>query len=172
MKTIQKYTVAFDGQLLRRGFWLYVWRIKSSKGLRLYVGRTGDSSSRYAASPFHRIGQHLDARPNAKGNALMRQMLDDGLDPTRCKFELVALGPLFPEQKSLASHRPIRDIVGGMEGALATLFRERGYIVLGTHGKGTPPAPALMRKVRSVLAVAFPARLPRRHRPRSTMRPE
>jgi len=33
MSRIRKHIMAFDGQLLRRGFWLYVWRIHSPRGL-------------------------------------------------------------------------------------------------------------------------------------------
>ena len=36
----------FNGELLQRGFWLYIWEIKTPKKKHLYyVGRTGDSSS-------------------------------------------------------------------------------------------------------------------------------
>lgn len=55
--------VAFDGAFLRRGFWLYVWEVVAPDGAEyLYVGRTGDSSSPYAQSPFVRMGQHLGFR--------------------------------------------------------------------------------------------------------------
>lgn len=71
---LQSYTMRFDGHLLNRGFWLYVWEIKGPQSHHIYVGRTGDSSSPHASSLFKRIGQHLDHRPNAKGNALGRQL--------------------------------------------------------------------------------------------------
>ena len=57
--------VRFEGALLERGFWLYVWRVRQESREVLYVGRTGDSSSRFAASPFSRLSQHLDIRPKA-----------------------------------------------------------------------------------------------------------
>ena len=66
---LHSYNMTFDGHLLNRGFWLYVWRIQGPVSHHVYVGRTGDSSSAHASSPFKRIGQHLDPSPNAKGNA-------------------------------------------------------------------------------------------------------
>jgi hypothetical protein len=47
------FSVTLDGAMLRRGFWLYVWEIKTPDGKDvLYVGRTGDNSSPYAQSLF------------------------------------------------------------------------------------------------------------------------
>lgn len=123
----------FDGALLGRGFWLYVWRITHGDRSVLYVGRTGDSSSAHASSPFKRIGQHLDAGPNAKGNALARQLKKAGLPPERCTFEMVAVGPLHPEQEDMEQHRTFRDQVGGLERALADHLRDGGHEVLGNH---------------------------------------
>ena len=65
--SIRNYQMAFNGEVLERGFWLYVWEIAQGSQVHLYVGRTGDSSSARALSPFNRIGQHLDFRENAKG---------------------------------------------------------------------------------------------------------
>ena len=70
---LQSYSMTFDGHLLNRGFWLYVWEIKGSMSHHVYVGRTGDSSSPHASSPFKRIGQHLNPSSKAKGNALSKQ---------------------------------------------------------------------------------------------------
>jgi hypothetical protein len=54
--TTQTYMIALDGGVLRRGFWLYVWEViaPTREGF-LYVGRTGDSSSANAQSPFNRM---------------------------------------------------------------------------------------------------------------------
>ena len=93
----------FDGRILQRGFWLYVWIITHEEQEFLYVGRTGDSSSQFASSPFSRIGQHLDLRSNAKGNSLLRNIRRENLDPMACTFELFAVGPLFEEQPKFIS---------------------------------------------------------------------
>jgi hypothetical protein len=153
---LRKHTMAFDGLLLQRGFWLYVWRIRSPQGLYVYVGRTGDSSSPHAASPFSRMARHLDARANAKSNAMMRQIVKAGLDPTRCRLEFVAFGPLFPEQRTMKSHRPIRDKMAAAEHALATFLRQRGYTVLGTHSKSGHRETGVLERLRSQLVKEFP----------------
>ena len=61
MKTV---SMKFDGSLLQRGFWLYVWRVSQGRKRAYYVGRTGDSSSKFAASPFSRVSRHLDTHRN------------------------------------------------------------------------------------------------------------
>lgn len=68
------YHFNFDGQIIQRGFWLYVWRVTSGTTIVFYVGQTGDSSSIFASSPFVRVGRHLDLRPNTKSNSLARHL--------------------------------------------------------------------------------------------------
>ncbi len=123
----------FDGALLRRGFWLYVWTIDAPGRWVLYVGRTGDSSSPHASSPFRRTGQHLDSKPTAKGSALHRHLAPVGLDPADCNFNMIAFGPVFPEQSNMADHKVCRDKMAAMERALADHLTARGHTVLGTH---------------------------------------
>lgn len=54
------HEIRFEGGILQRGFWLYVWKVTPADQAPLYyVGRTGDSSSTNAQSPFNRMGQHL-----------------------------------------------------------------------------------------------------------------
>lgn len=130
MKTHQ---LSFGGAILERGFWLYVWRVTNGAKRFLYVGRTGDSSSRFAASPFARVGQHLDSRPKAPANMLHRHIRSRGLDPKKCSFKLIAIGPVFPEQSTLEAHRKHRDVVAPMEAALANHLRAKGYDVCGSH---------------------------------------
>lgn len=143
------YTMSFSGRILERGFWLYVWRIRFRKRVLLYVGRTGDSSSRYAASLFSRVSRHLDSSPRASANMLLRQIQGAGLDPLQCRYEIVALGPLFPEQPDLAKHRRIRDLVAPLERELAEHLSSKGYDVLGNHpSKGQ----ADVKLLRAVLA--------------------
>ena len=96
----------FDGAVLRRGFWLYVWRIEGNSQHYVYVGRTGDNSSPYAQSPFNRIGHHLNPSPKAKGNAMGRQLTRAGVVQETCAFEMVAIGPVFPEQPRIVNTFP------------------------------------------------------------------
>lgn len=76
------HEIGFRGALLERGFWLYVWRVRQDSREALYVGRTGDSSSRFAASPFSRLSQHLDLRPKASANMLLRNLQTRGAYPS------------------------------------------------------------------------------------------
>ena len=155
---LNAYSMKFDGRLLRRGFWLYIWRIRGEASDHLYVGRTGDSSSPHASSPFKRIGQHLDPRPNAKGNALGRQLRKAGVDCEACEFEMVAVGPVFDEQKTFDAHKPFRDRTALLERAVADWLRHRGYTVLGLHPPAGSPDGEILAQVIEHLESKFPAR--------------
>lgn len=116
--------------MLARGFWLYVWEIVGPDGRAvLYVGRTGDSSSANAQSPFNRLSQHLGSNENA--NALRRQLSKVGIDPNAClSFEMTAYGPILPEAASKAEHERSRNLVAAMEKALRDALHQAGYTVL------------------------------------------
>ena len=145
------HRLTFDGALLERGFWLYVWRVRHGSISVLYVGRTGDSSSRYASSPFSRLGQHLDIRLTAKANTLLRNIRAAGFAHSACSFELLSIGPLFPEQDNLESHRQYRDIVAPLETALAAHLRKAGHTVIGKHPAPRPFDSSLFQQVLSLL---------------------
>jgi len=121
--------VNFDGALLKRGFWLYIWEITPLNGERLhYVGRTGDSSSQNAQSPFNRMSQHLGS--NKRGNVLRRRLKALGIDSEKCTFQLVAYGPILEEASSQDRHRTCRDHVAALEKALAEAILAAGYNVM------------------------------------------
>ncbi len=153
---LRKHVMSFEGQLLNRGFWLYVWRINAPERSVLYVGRTGDNSSCNAGSPFNRIGQHLDVRGSAKGNAMGRQLRVAGLTAADCVFRMVAIGPLFPEQADWNSHCPVRDTVARLEKELAAWLQGRGYEVLGIHHCNGDLDPALFASIKCLVADEFP----------------
>jgi hypothetical protein len=155
---IKSFQMSFDGGVLQRGFWIYVWRITNSSREWLYVGRTGDSSSKYASSPFSRIGQHLDFRTKAKGNAMARQLKQVGIDPLDSKFEMIAVGPIFDEQSDFDSHKPIRDIMSGIEKKVALILRDRNYTVIGKHQSKSVPDPKILGTVVDKLDKMFPKR--------------
>lgn len=142
---LQPRTMRFDGALLERGFWIYVWRIVSVDQTFFYVGRTGDSSSPHASSPFMRTARHLD--PSGKANSL-RRLLDAKVDVKQCRFDLIALGPLAPEHGGgMDVHRPIRDEIAALETAVAAHIRKRGHL-LGHHPlKGGAPDPSKLTEL-------------------------
>lgn len=149
------HRTSFSGAILERGFWLYAWRISCGEQKFFYVGRTGDSSSQYAASPFSRLSQHLDVRANAKANTLLRHVHAQGLDPLKCEFELLAFGPLFPEQSTMELHRKFRDQIAPLETSLAQMLRSLGLCVVGKHGAAGSPDPVLQAEVERVFRVEF-----------------
>lgn len=148
---LRSYKFGFDGQLLKRGFWLYVWRVRCNGKTFVYVGRTGDSSSFNAASPFSRVSSHLELRPGARANALVRDLRAAGIEPSECVYQFYGIGPIFPEAVDPSEHILIRDKIAPVEAALANELRKRGHRVLGNHACRRPLDPALLQSVLAVL---------------------
>lgn len=125
------YEVRLEGATLRRGFWLYVWEVTAPDEQKLlYVGRTGDSSSPKAASPFNRMGQHLG---NIKASNMLRTHLGKReMLPEDCCFRFIAVGPILTEATNWEEHISRRDIVGGMEQKLEQELRRAGWNVMNT----------------------------------------
>lgn len=151
--------------MLKRGFWLYVWRVETSLGEMLYVGRTGDNSSPNAAAPYTRMGQHLGQISNQ--NALRSHLVCKGIDPESCgDFHLVAHGPIFPEiDKSsgleraelMKLHVPPRNLTGAMEKALAEDLVTAGYAVMNVVRCNFELDEEIWKPVRQAFAEHFPA---------------
>lgn len=152
---MQLHKLGFSGAILERGFWIYSWRIKCGAREVFYVGRTGDSSSHNAASPFSRLSKHLDMRPKATANMLLRHVKNLGLDPLACTFELLAFGPLFPEQPTVELHQQYRDRVASFETALADFLRCTGREVVGSHGAKGDVDHILYAEIERVFAEAM-----------------
>lgn len=147
------YQMSFDGNILQRGFWLYIWKIKSQHETYLYVGRTGDSSSPHASSPFNRIGHHLDIRDNAKGNSITRRLKEKEVEPEDCRFSMIAFGPLYDEiegndSEAFEVHKPFRDIMATYESQLAAFLKENGYQVLGVHHPKGEIDPTVLEEIK------------------------
>lgn len=125
------YEVALEGGTLRRGFWLYVWEVTTPNEQKLlYVGRTGDSSSPKAASPFNRMGQHLGSIKAS--NMLRKHLRKRDMAPEDCIFRFVAHGPILTEAADWDGHVPRRDVVGGLEQQLERELRQAGWEVMNT----------------------------------------
>ena len=149
------HSLEFNGALLQRGFWLYVWEVRVPRQPRLYyVGRTGDSSSSKAQSPFNRMGQHLGF--NDRSNALRRYLLGRGVALEECQYRLVSYGPITGEAATLDEHREPRDIIAALEKALAEAMASAGYTVINTVGCRMPLNEKLFKDVRAAFAVHFP----------------
>jgi hypothetical protein len=155
--TASLHEVRFNGGILQRGFWLYVWEIMPPRNTTLYyVGRTGDSSSTNAQSPFNRMGQHLGFAENS--SMLRRHLGVHGVEPERCVFRLVALGPLEEESnaESRDEHDERRDRVAAMEMALAEALIAAGCRVMNRVVSRKQLDTARFVNVRAAFATAFP----------------
>ena len=131
-------SIRFQGSILKRGFWIYAWRITSGNRVVFYVGRTGDSSSLFASSLFDRTGRHLDLNPKAKSNSLARRLWRVKLNPEDCDFECLAFGPIFEEQTQKDRHYKFRDRAAAIEHYVACQLCERKHEVIGDHRCRTP----------------------------------
>ncbi len=138
------HRLTLPGPMLQRGFWLYVWRVQTPNGERLYVGRTGDSSSPHATAPYTRMGQHLGF--SKAQNSLRRLLTEAGVEPESCgQFDLISYGPIFPEigmtkdqvrADRMLLHTPVRDQVAALEKKLRNALVAAGYQVLNVvHSK-------------------------------------
>jgi hypothetical protein len=152
--TAKAHELTFNGGLLDRGFWLYVWEITTPQDIHLYyVGRTGDSSSIKAQSPFNRMGQHLGFNNHA--NPLRRYLKAEDVDPERCLFRLVTYGPILEEAATLEEHRQRRDRIGAMEKALAAAMVSAGYRVMNAVNCRAKLDAKLFASVRGAFASYF-----------------
>ena len=142
--------------MLQRGFWLYVWTVKALDGKDwLYVGRTGDSSSPHAQSPYARMGQHLGG--NLKSNALRRNLKQFGVDANACQsFKLSAYGPILPEETKMKGHIQSRDIIAGLEKGLCDALVSANYDLVNKVNSAKPIDDRLLQQVLAAFALEFP----------------
>ena len=149
------HQLSLPGAMLARGFWLYVWEVTTTTGEKwLYVGRTGDSSSPNAQSPFARLSQHLSQNP--RGNALRRNLTRAGVDADTCNsFELSCFGPIMPECSTMDLHRPSRDKIAGLEKGLRDALHKAGYHLLNEVKCKQAADALLMRQVLAAFAAKF-----------------
>jgi hypothetical protein len=147
------YNASFDGALLSRGFWLYVWEIVAPDGRTVhYVGKTGDKASRVCQSPFNRLSNHLGG--NKHSNALKRHLAQKEIEPERCQFRFHAYGPLFADN-SRRTHGELCDVTSGLEKALAEAMSEAGYDVINKVPCRTPIDRAMFQSARNAFAAHF-----------------
>jgi hypothetical protein len=149
--------VEFDGAFLQRGFWLYVWHVRVPDGRELlYVGRTGDSSSPNAQSPFNRMGQHLGFQRNS--SMLRTHLGHREVDPQLSRYRIVSHGPVLPEAASgeMSEHKVLRDQIAAIEHKLEADLRTAGYDVMNTVRSKAVLDESLYATVRAAFAGEFP----------------
>jgi hypothetical protein len=151
------HVLEFDGALVRRGFWLYVFEAIAPAGERLlYVGRTGDSSSFNAQSAYNRFGKHLGTLPAT--NQMRKHLKHRDLDVEYCRYRFLAYGLVLEEAptKDRDSHYPLRDAVAAMEKALADRLTLGGYEVLNKVRSRKPLDEDAFQPVLDAFAEHFP----------------
>jgi len=150
------YKLAFDGGLLRRGFWLYVWEITRPDASPVhYVGRTGDTSSQNPQSPFNRMSQHLGSNPNSA--ALRKRLTAWNINAEECSFRLVAYGPMLKGDEASEPYPTLMGIMAALEKALADAMCAAGYTVINTVSCRKPEQAERFAAVRVAFAADFPA---------------
>ncbi len=147
------YHLDFEGAILERGFWVYVWKIVPRDGhLLYYVGKTGDKASGVSQSAFDRLSKHVGH--NKYNNALRRHLSKAGIDPATCRFTFHAWGPLF--HHSARRHRDLCDVTSALEKGLADSLVAGGYSVINRVTCRTPLDEKLFADLRSAFIKQFP----------------
>jgi hypothetical protein len=147
------YQLDFDGAVLVRGFWLYVWEVLVNDGRILhYFGKTGDKSSGVSQSPFDRLTKHLGS--NRNNNALRRILAKNKVYPEQCHFRFNTCRPFFYTE-SAKTHSELCDITSSLERALADAMAAAGYVVLNIVKCRIPVDPKLFARVRGAFAAHF-----------------
>lgn len=118
-----------------------------------YVGRTGDSSSFNAQSPFNRMGQHLGF--NVNSNLLRRRLESQKIQPEKCAYRLVSHGPIFSESKEPAEYKRLVGLVAALERDLAKALHAAGNPVLNAVSSKAVGDPVLQNTVLSAFAAHF-----------------
>ena len=134
-----------------RGFWIYVLEVTTPDGEKLlYVGRTGDSSSANAQSPFNRMGQHVGFLKNS--SMLRNHLAERGVAPEQCSMRVVAHGPILEEADDMAAHREKRDVIAAIEKRLADDLHDAKYVVMNKVNCRKPLNEELYAEVHAAFA--------------------
>ena len=144
-----EYSLAFDGEMLKRGFWLQAWTIGYNGQQYIYLDHTGDDTLSNAPSPLNGLSQHLDSSKHAPDNCLSTRLRALDIDPRACHFRMLALGPIFEEQLTFHKHEPLRDQMDRLKYELAAFLIWRGFEVIGNCRKGASVSQSLLDEVKS-----------------------
>jgi len=137
LMTAQLHHLSMPPKILRRDFWLYVWKVGLPAGeCAHYVGMTGDTGSAHAQSAANRVAAHLGFNP--KSNALRRHMLQrrqTSLEDCR-SLEFFAFGPVYPEPAPV-DYPSMRGKVAALERQLWKRMEASGYDMLNAEPRAT-----------------------------------
>jgi hypothetical protein len=143
--------------LLKRGFWIYVWKVETPPGdIVHYVGMTGDTSTYNPQSPFKRAADHLGFNDNS--NPLRKYLSKWGHDLESCRaLDLVAYGPLYEVPQDATAYGRVRGKVAALEKALSAALRAAKYeVVHPDPGCRFEYEPAKLSEMLAAFAKHFP----------------
>jgi len=72
---------------------------------------------------------------------------------------MIAIGPMYPEEQTFTAHKGVRDVMAGLEGAVAAALRQRGFTVLGKHSVSHAPDPSELNEVLALIEKKLANRL-------------
>jgi hypothetical protein len=134
----EMHHLSISPSILRRGFWLYVWRIGlPTGGDAHYVGMTGDTGTAGAQTVANRIATHLGY--NIHSNALRRYILNTEhahLEDCR-SLEFFAFGPVYPRPVQAVDYPTVRGKVAALEKHLWKRMQISGYDMLNPQPRAT-----------------------------------
>lgn len=147
-------TLSFDGVMLSRGFWLYVWEVTSKDGRMVhYLGKTGVKHTRMIPSPY--IVASFQLGHSTNNNALRRHLERVGLDPGQCRFRFHAYGPIF-DAGTRKAHGEQCDIMAGLEAGLSDALLKAGYDLLNPLNRRIPVDEKLFERVLEAFSEPLP----------------
>lgn len=122
--------ISLPPQILVRGFWLYVWKIRlPNLSDTHYVGMTGDTGSLVAQSPFNRVSAHLGS--NERSNPIRRYLTQRGVDAEGCHaIDFAAYGPLYEVPVERDLYLVMRGKVAAMEKELWLFLHNASFDLL------------------------------------------
>lgn len=128
--------MSLPAPILKRGFWLYVWKVELPLGgLVHYVGMTGDISG-VAQSAANRVSAHIGS--NNHNNALRRNLCNRrGAILEECQsFDFYAFGPVYPYQAESPDYLAQRTKVANLEKRLWRGLAAAQYTMLNKMPSG------------------------------------
>ena len=150
------HQISLPPPLLRKGFWIYVWRIRRrGRPPTFYVGMTGDTGSGKAQSPINRVSAHLG--PNEQSNALRRYLGANGTEIESCDgLEFAAYGPIGSVPTETAEYRVARAKIAALEKHLWQDMEAEGRDMLNRCPScRTPHDPKLFEILRAAFVPFF-----------------
>jgi len=147
--SIEEYSLSFDGEMLKRGFWLQVWAIHFNGQQYIYINQSGDGSWPNAPSPISGLSQHFDTSKHAPKNSLASCLHSAEINPQGSYFRMIALGPIFEEQVTIHKHEPLREQMDTLAFEIAAYLIWRGFEVLGQYQKCASVREVLFEAIKS-----------------------